>query len=81
MTNELIHWVTAAMELKLTALTPRDRRIIAHYEREIAKGRMSLTYAFERCCSDIQGRNNHPSKPQRGKTYRAVTLNVIGGHR
>lgn len=54
----------------------RTARIISHYDSEIVLGKLSLTQAYERCCDDIQSRNHHVSKPQRGKAYRAVTLNL-----
>lgn len=55
---------------------PRIAKILMHYDREIVQGKLSLTQAYERACADIQGRNHHVSKPQRGRAYRAVTLNM-----
>lgn len=57
----------------------REFDIVAHYEREVARGRLTMAQAYERACNDLQGRNGHVSLPQRGKAYRAVTLNVVHG--
>ena len=65
-------------EMGLTEpLIPRNARIVQHYEAKVAQGHMSGNWAFERCCGDIEGRNYHPTAPQRGKSHYAVTVNII----
>jgi len=44
--------------------TPRNGRIIAHYQREIDCGHMDQYTALERCLGDLMGRNYHPSLDQ-----------------
>ena len=61
-------------------LTHREARIIAHYTRRVERG-MGLNQAVEHVCHDIEGRNGHPSKPQRGKSHYQVTVNYNRGDR
>lgn len=87
--SELLNWVSATLghdqwpKVKDIPQIPnqRSQRIISHYEREIVNARLTLAQAYERCCDDLQGRNHHETRPQRGKNYRAITLNVLKGER
>lgn len=57
----------------------REYDIVAHYERELSRGRLTLPQAYERATADLQGRNGHASKPQRGKNYRAIQVHITRG--
>lgn len=53
-------------EGQLIQISDRDQHIVSHYEREIARGRMTVNAAVDRAKHDLAGNNGHPSKPQRG---------------
>ena len=57
----------------------REYDIVAHYEREIDRGRLTVVQAYEKACSDCQGRNGHATEAQRGKRYSMVTVNIQRG--
>lgn len=47
------------------ALTERQLRILRHYEREMAKGHMTLNAAEARARHDLAGRNGAKDREQR----------------
>lgn len=64
--SELTQRLRATLGLKdTTPILARERRIVDHYEREVAKGRMSVNTAHDRALADMAGANGHPSKVQR----------------
>jgi len=63
--NELVNRIAALHSGIFTfnakgeaVLNNRAKHIIAHYEREIAKGRMTLNTAADRVAADYSGSNN-----------------------
>lgn len=60
-----------------TTLTPHERIILAHYQREVDLSRIDYITATKRCIGDINGRNYHPAKEQRGETITSTTSEEI----
>lgn len=71
MTNQICQafgWTFEDGSPKPSAISPRDAKIISHYNREVSTGHMDTMSAFARACGDIRGRNYHATRHQRGQT-------------
>jgi hypothetical protein len=49
--------------------SPRNTRILAHYQREIAAQHIDCITALERCLGDLCGANHRGTSPQRGEIH------------